>query len=206
MEPSASALPPSPAARAWVRIALALWITAAVAFAAAGGPAHLPRPAVPLLIWGPVFACALLYRRGGALRDFVDRTDVRVFVLFHVVRVAFGAAFLVEAAAGRIPDAFARVAGPGDIAAGLLALPAAWLAPRADRASRALLLGWNALALADILLVFATAQRLMFVVGDVTLLRAFGRFPYGVLPVLVVPWVVLTHLAIFARTRRARAR
>lgn len=183
--------------------ALALWSAAALTFSLSGVVGSLPRPMIPILIWSPVIACVVAYRRGGALRAFVTDVDLRALVLYHTVRIFFGAAFLVEMAAGRIPEAFARIAGPGDILAGLLAIPAAYLATRTDRTSRAMVLGWNALGLADILAVFFTAQRLIFIDGDATMLREFSRFPYAALPVLVVPLVILTHLAVFARLRRA---
>ena len=193
--------PPRAHPRAWA--ALALWSSAALILALSGVIGVLPRPMIPVLIWAPVVACVVAYRRGGELRAFVTDIDLRALVLFHVVRVFFGAAFLFEMAAGRLPEAFARVAGPGDIVAGLFSLPAALLTSRTDRLSRGVVLGWNALGLADILAVFFTAQRLMFIDGDVTMLRQFSRFPYATLPVLVVPLVILTHLAVFARVVRA---
>lgn len=202
LAPSAPASPRPDARRVWA--ALALWTAAALVLAASGALGSLPRPFIPLLIWSPIAAGVWSWRRGGALRSFVGAVDLRVLVLFHVVRVFFGAAFLVEMAAGRLSPEFARVAGPGDIAAGLLALPAALLATRPGRASRALVLAWNALGLIDILAVFLTAQRLLFVVGDARLLATFGRLPYAALPVLVVPLVLLTHLAVFARLRAPR--
>ncbi len=184
-----------------VPAALALWLLGALAFAASGAVAHLPRPAVPLLIWGPVVGLALAYRRGGAVREFARGVSLRWPVLWHLVRVYFGAAFLVEMEAGRMPAAFALVAGPGDIVAGLAAVPAAWCATRDDSASRRLVLAWNVLGLVDILAVFLTAQRLIFFVGDARLFEAFQRFPYGALPVFVVPMVIATHLLVFARLR-----
>lgn len=185
--------------RAWGL--LALWSAAALAFSISGALGALPRPMIPALIWTPVIACVVAYRRGGSLRALVRDVDLRAPVLFHVVRIFFGAAFLLEMSAGRLPAAFARVAGPGDIVAGALALPAAYLASRADPRARALVLAWNALGLADILAVFLTAQRLLFLEGDATMVRAFSRFPYAALPTLVVPLVILTHLAVFARLR-----
>lgn len=192
----------SPADHRRVWTALALWSAAAVTFAASDLLGSLPRPMIPLLIWSPVVAAVVAHRRSPTLRAFVDTVDLRLPVLYHLVRVLFGAAFLVEMSAGRMPAAFALTAGPGDIVAGTLALPAAWLTTRRDRASRLGLLAWNALGLADILLVFATAQRLLLVVHDERMLTAFRRMPYATLPVLVVPLVILTHLLVFARLRR----
>ncbi len=195
--------PATPADHRPVWIALALWATAAIVFALSGALAHLPPPAVAPLIWAPAIAFASVYRRSEALRGFVRDLDLRVPVLFHVVRVYYGAAFLAELAAGRIPELFARVAGPGDIAAGLLALPAALLVTRRDRASRALALAWNAFALADILAVMVTAQYTLFALRDRRFLDAFQRVPFAFLPVLVVPLVLVTHGVVFLRLRPA---
>lgn len=185
---------------------LALWSGAALVVALSGVVASLPRPLVPLLIWSPVLVGVALYRRSAALRAFVDTVDLRIPVLFHVVRVPFGAAFLVEASAGRLPSSFAQIAGPGDIVAGLLALPAALLATRGDKTSRSLLLAWNVLGLVDILAVFLSAQRLLLVLRDERFFQAFQRMPFSVLPVLVVPLILLTHLVVFARLRAAGSR
>jgi hypothetical protein len=181
--------------------ALAIWIVAALLAAATGLVAALPRPLIPLIIWSPVLAAVLAWRRSPTVRAFVADVDLRLPVLFHVVRVFFGAAFLVEAAAGRLPSSFAHVAGPGDLVAGALALPAALLATRRDQTSRALLFGWNLLGLVDILAVFLSAQRLLLVLRDERFLLAFQRLPFSALPVLVVPLVLLTHLLIFVRLR-----
>ena len=196
---------PSPADHRPLWGAFALWVAAAVALALLHVVALLPRPAVPLLIWSPVIAFALAWRRSAALRGFVGALDLRLPILYHLVRVYYGASFLADMETGRIPELFARVAGPGDIAAGLLALPAALLVTRRDRLSRALVLGWNALALADILAVFVTAQYTFFVLRDGRLFEAFLRMPYALLPVLVVPLVLLTHGVVFLRLRRAGA-
>jgi hypothetical protein len=185
--------------------AFALWVAAAITLALLNVVAHVPRPAVPLLIWSPVVAFALAWRRSEALRGFVDALDLRLPILYHLVRVYYGAAFLMDMESGRIPELFARVAGPGDIAAGLLAIPAALLVTRRDRLSRTLVLGWNALALADILAVFVTAQYTLFVLRDGRLFEAFGQMPYALLPVLVVPLVIVTHGVVFLRLRRPAA-
>lgn len=194
--------PSSPASdhrRVWS--ALALWGAAGLTLAASGVVGVLPRPAIPLLIWSPVIAAVVAYRRSAALRAFVAAVDLRAVVLYHVVRVLFGTLFLVEMRAGNLPASFAMLAGPGDIVAGTLAVPAALLATRTDRTSRALLLAWNALGLLDILAVFLTAQRLIFVVGDPKLFETFQRMPYAALPLLVVPLVLVTHLVVFLRLR-----
>lgn len=191
--------PSADSRRVWT--ALALWGAAGVTLAASGLVGALPVPAIPLLIWSPVVAFVVTWRRSPVLRSFVATVDLRAPVLYHVVRIVFGALFLMEMNAGNLPASFAKVAGPGDIAAGVLAVPAAYFATRSDRTSRSLLLAWNLFALLDILAVFFTAQRLLLVVGDQRLFHTFQRMPYATIPLLVVPLILITHLVVFIRLR-----
>lgn len=195
----------APVSSSRVATVVGLWAAAGLTFGASGALAQLPRPMVPLLIWSPVVAAVVAYRRVASVRALVASLDPRALVLLHVLRVYFGAHFLLEAAAGRLSERFAHIAGPGDIAVGVLALPLALLAARPTTTARTLTLAWNTLGLADMLLVFATAQRLLFIERDVAFLRAFGRLPYAALPTFVVPLVITAHLALFARLRRAHA-
>lgn len=200
---NASISPPDPFAAASTRAwsALGLWAAAAVLLGASGLVTALPRPMIPLLIWSPVALFVALYRRGGALRTFVDGVDLRPLVLFHALRVVFGALFLYDAARGALSVTFAQLAGPGDIVAGCLALPAAWLVGRGSLGARRALFAWNLFGLVDILLVFFTAQRLLFIERDPRMLSAFQRMPYPTLPLLVVPLVLITHGVVFLRLR-----
>jgi hypothetical protein len=120
------------------------------------------------------------------------------------VRIAFGYAFLRLAAAGRLPQAFADVAGPGDLVAGGLAIAAALAAGDLGVSRRrALVSGWNLFGLLDMLAVVMTAQRLMIIVGDPRMRGLVEIFPLGVLPICVVPLVILSHFAMFVRLRVA---
>lgn len=176
------------------------WALLALAVAASGVLQGAPRPLIPASIFALVLGGVLAYRRSALLRDGVARMDLRPAILFHLVRIYFGAAFLHFAARGELPEAFARVAGPGDLAAGVLAIGAAMLAAGpASRARRALILAWNVFGLLDILAVVVTAQRLLIFAGDARMAAILGRFPFAALPIFVVPVVILTHLAVFAR-------
>lgn len=181
------------------------WIVAALAVAVSGVLASLPPPAVPLLIWSPVVLGVWAWRRVPAVRAFADGVDLRVAALYHLVRVLFGALFLWEMRAGRLPAAFAMIAGPGDIAAGLLAIPAARLITRDGATPRRLALAWNVFAFVDILAVFVSAQRMLFLERDLRFFALMRTLPYATLPVLVVPLILLTHVLIFQRLRAPRS-
>jgi len=131
--------------------------------------------------------------------------DLRWPILYHVCRALFGAWFLVLHARGAIDPTFALVAGPGDIAAGAGALIAARFASL-ERRRDVLIVGmWNALALLDILVVFVTAQRVVFFGGGPRALAALTTFPLGLVPSLIVPLILITHFAVFAQLWQRRA-
>jgi hypothetical protein len=184
-----------------LRALLFAWLAAGVALAASGAIARLPVPAIPLMIWSPVLVGVVAYRSSAALRDALARIDVRALIFPHVLRAAFGVAFLALAARGRMPDAFAQPAGWGDIAIGLSALFAA--VPALAR-RRTLVLGWSLLGLADILLAFLAAQRLLFFAPkpDARMLETMSHFPLSTVPTVVVPLILMTHLLLIARARK----
>lgn len=207
---STATLPSSPLSTSTRRRAAGAalaWMTVAIGCAVTGALTHLPRPAVPLFIWGPVIAGVVVYRSSPSLRALLGAVGLRAILLFHVVRAFIGGAFLVLDARGVLPSAFAQPAGWGDIAVGLLAIPAALLvasgAATIAGPRRAALLLWNTFGLADILLAFVAAQRLIFLVGDPRMLGALGRWPFSLVPLVVVPTVIASHLLLFARLRRA---
>lgn len=178
---------------------LCVWFAAALAVAASGALAHAPRPVVPLLLLAPVIAFALAARRrgDGLARRVLERLPLAAAIAVHVPRALVGAAFLVAAAHGRLPRAFALPAGYGDILAGLGALGALALLPTRPRLVRA----WNLLALVDIVLVVASAQRFI-VFGGADAARPFFAFPFPMLPTFLVPLVLISHGIVAWRLRR----
>ncbi|MGZ3477099.1 MAG: hypothetical protein ACXWUG_26025, partial [Polyangiales bacterium] len=120
-------------------------------------------------------------------------------IVMHVVRAPIGAAFLLLHAQGRLPAAFAVRGGVGDIIAGLGALLVLSSTARTKKL-------WNVFGLLDLAMVVMTAQKLAFVDHDPLMRSAMSHFPFPLLPFFVVPLMVLSHLAIFARLRAANVR
>ena len=183
---------------------LALWLAAALALSLSGVMRGLPPPAIPGMILSAFIAFLVAYFRIPSLRAWVLQVDMRPLVLYHLVRVPFGIAFLVMAARGTLPGEFAGPAGYGDIAAGLGAIVAFLCVPATTRRRRGVVALWNALALADIMMVFALAQRII-IFGDMSRMQAMLDFPFSTIPVFVVPMILITHFAIFAQLRRGGA-
>jgi len=198
-----SSVLPRPALPLGHRVIALAWLAFATALGASGAYAVI-RPLVPGLFLLATASTVIAWRRSPALRAWTDGLDLRVPILFHVVRVAFGALFLVELAAGRLPAYLAEKAGIGDIIAGGLALVAALAASRPlTRARKGVVLAWCLLGLGDILAVIVTAQYGFLVLGDVQIGATFGQLPYALLPTVVVPLVVLSHLLVLQRLRAA---
>lgn len=192
-------------------VALLGWVALALASAASGLLDAAP-PLIGLLFAVAVGGTLIAWRRSPTLRAWTQGLDLRVPIALHVARFGFGTMFLVELAAGHLPATFAERGGYGDILAGALAILAIVLVgspgrhgrqPASDL-GRAAAWTFSVVGLADILLVFGTGQYLVFVAHDPLVVGAIGRLPYALLPTLVVPLVVLTHVLVMQRLRAAR--
>jgi hypothetical protein len=186
-------------------LVFASWVLLAVVASAAGliSP-DIPRPFLPLMIWTPVIVFVAAFRISQQFRDWVLAWDLRWPILYHFCRVVFGAWFLVLHARGAIDPTFALVAAPGDIAAGLGALIALRFLPLKTPRDGWIVGAWNALGLLDILVVFVTAQRIVFFGEGPRALAPLTSFPLGLVPSLVVPLILITHFAVFAQLLQRR--
>jgi len=184
------------------------WLAIALVLAATGVFQHA-LPLVPLTTLTAVAGSLIAWRRSAALRAWTAGLDLRVPILLHVARIGFGVLFLFELAAGRLPAVFAERGGYGDIIAGALAIVAAVAAGsrhgarrQADsRRRRAIIWVFSIFGLLDILVVFATAQVEGLVHQNPLILGAIGRLPYSLLPSVVVPLVIVSHMLVMQRLR-----
>lgn len=193
---------PTPSAARSIYAGLFLWLASVLAINAVGVLSMERMYLVPLGIFGSTLALIGLYRFSPGLRAFADHVDLRVPIFFHTVRAPIGVLFLVHAASGELDPVFAFRAGWGDILAGLLALMAALATPHVTPTRRAAALTFNVIGLLDIVLVIATAQWLLFFSGHPETIATMAQFPYGAIPLFVVPIVFATHLLIFVRIFR----
>jgi hypothetical protein len=183
---------------------LLVWAGLALAVSLSGVFESPPVFLVPLVIWSGPIAFVTAYAKSRRFREAMLGLDLRPAVLFHLVRVVAGAAFLVLHQRGELPGAFALKAGWGDIVVGLAALPAALALPARTPARRWGVLAWNVAALLDILMVVAMASRLMLFNEDPSVLAVMSRFPMSLLPLFVVPLVLITHFLVMARLWKPR--
>lgn len=182
--------------------ALGAWAALALGVSALGVITIERRAVIPFVLVSAVGALLAGYRLWPALRALAQRIDLRAPILLHTIRAPIGVMFLVMEARGELDGSFAQLAGWGDIAAGLLAIGAALAVGSELPSRRTIILAWNALGLLDILAVVANAQRILLFSDHPETMSALTKFPFGVLPLFVVPIVIATHLLVFARLRR----
>lgn len=194
------AAPPSPFVP--VRIALAAWFFIALALCRL----ELLNGAAPPAIGGTVISLVLLqivaFRRWDIFRQWALSVDLRLPVLFHLVRF-IGICFLYLEAQGRLPAGFAVPAGLGDIAVAILAPVAALMLATGKRGGRWIAGVWNVIGFAEILMVVSTAMRLGF--EDPRIGQVLTTLPFAFLPTFIVPLIICSHLLIALRLYRSRS-
>ncbi|HEX2101868.1 MAG TPA: hypothetical protein VHF69_14445 [Candidatus Synoicihabitans sp.] len=177
---------------------LALWFAAAVLAGAAGWLVSWPSFAVPALVWALTGVVTWSYFTRAEVRGWIEAIGLRRLIALHVIRFV-GVAFLLLAAAGRLPRTWALGAGWGDII--VAALAAALLLVSAPRLPR-LAYAWNWIGLVDLVFVIGGAGVLNFRTPEQ--LTEMTRLPMVLLPTFFVPLLLASHFIIFDLLRTAR--
>jgi hypothetical protein len=181
-----------------VAIVLLLWFLAV----AAVGHAGLLVGSTFAVIGGYVAATTVLLCVLGltipALRGWLRGLPLRLLVLMHILRF-IGVAFLVSSAApGGLSDTFAKRAGYGDIFAAITALVLAiGFLPAVSRPRRQMLLAWNVLGLADLLVAVGTNFSIQL--SGSPAMAPLVTAPLVYVPFYFVPLLLFVHLVIFYR-------
>jgi len=184
------------------------WISLIVTIAALGGfgagiAGPFPTPVIAFLI--VVIAGTAAWLAWPAFRRAVFSIPLVALVGINGVRVA-GVFFLILHAQGRLAAPFSTSAGWGDIIAGAVAIPVAALMTWKGTAPRWLLGSWNALGILDLITAIAlgalSAPGTPFqVFTEAPGTNAMGTLPWVIIPAILVPLFLLTHLAIAVRLR-----
>jgi len=185
-----------------VRLVVFIWLLIAFAVGTSGALRHSPVPP-PAIALGLTIVTLVVVRLSRGARDAVQRLGPGPLVLFHIVRIAAGAYFLVLGARGVLPGEFTSPAGLGDIIVGIGAL---WvllrcLPPRSSWQRTAFLV-WNVAGLLDILGVVGNAVRLYL--RNPSFVEPFTALPLAILPLFVVPIVIVSHVLLFEWVRARR--
>ncbi len=185
-----------------VAIVLLLWFLGAVAVGLSGIYYGVPAPVVGLTNGALTLVTLLLLLRIASLREWVDNLPIRTLVLYHTIRFV-GVAFLLLYSSGAIPNEFALAAGWGDIFVAATALVVAFVAtPIASKRDWSIVLVWNLIGLADILMVLVSAIRIG--ITDYEQVVVISDFPMSLLPTFVVPLILVTHVLIFRALAQAK--
>lgn len=164
-------------------------------------------PALPIAIFLPVILGLFVVMRSEGVGRLLDATPASWLVGIQVYRV-LGGMFLVYWIRDAIPGAFALPAGIGDVATGLLALPAAvWVASGSPIGTR-MGIRWNVLGLVDFTIAVATGFLTSPGPGHLlahdhpnTLIAAF---PTVMVPAFAVPFSILLHALSLRQLKRAQ--
>jgi hypothetical protein len=182
-----------------VRFVVFAWLAVAAIVGATDALRLSPIPP-PALAVGLTIVALLVVRLSRGARDGVQQIGPGPLVLFHAVRIAAGAYFLVLGARGVIPREFTTPAGWGDILVGVAAI---WVLlrclPVRTSWQRWAFYLWNVAGLLDILGVIGNAIRLYL--SDPAFVEPFMSLPLAILPTFVVPIVIVSHVLLFGWAR-----
>ena len=182
-----------------VRLVVFIWLLVAVAVGSTGALRRSPVPP-PALAVALTIATLLVIRLSARARTGIHNLGPGPLVLFHLVRIAAGAYFLVLGARGVLPREFTTPAGWGDILVGIAAI---WVLlrclPVRTAWQRTAFLVWNVAGLLDILGVLGNAARLFIKAPSIA--EPFMSLPLAILPTFVVPIVIVSHVLLFSWVR-----
>jgi hypothetical protein len=180
-------------------VALLVWLAIAIAAGVSGSTARLRPPAPQLVLMGLTVALVIAGRSVAAFRRWLVALDWRLVVALHLLRFV-GFYFLWLYQQGELPRAFAVPAGVGDVIVASSALVLLIFASAIASAWKPrLLLAWNTLGFADIIVVVVSAAGLAM--RDPESMAALLRFPLSLLPTFLVPLIIASHVLLFARLR-----
>ena len=181
---------------------LGIWFLAACVAGLTGRVAAMTPPLPQVMIGAMTLALILSGSFHPGLRAWLTQVNLRGFVAFHLTRYV-GIAFLILYERGQLAREFALTAGWGDIVAATGAL-AIVVFLRDPMSKPSLFAVWNALGLADILLVVITATRIALHSPED--IRALLIFPMSLVPTFVVPLIIASHVLMIWRLRRLRVK
>jgi hypothetical protein len=183
------------------------WLAVAIALGAMG-VYDVNASDVPTIQYGillPILIGALLIWRSETTKRIIDAVPQEWIVGVQLYR-ALGVIFLMLCATGNLPSLFARPAGIGDIAIGLLAPVVGLAYARAPLKAAGFVVAWNVFGILDLMIAvgtgFMTAPSLLqpFEVQPTSELMTV--LPMVLIPVYLVPLSIVLHLASLVKLRR----
>lgn len=160
-------------------------------------------PVIGLAVLMPVVVFLASATRSGGLRNVALHVPLAALVGIHAARV-LGVFFVLLFEAGRLPPTFALTAGWGDIAVGVAALPLAWAIRHRISGWRPLTFAWNLLGFADLVTAVtlglgSAANSPVRFIYETPNSGAVAALPWVLIPAVLVPVYLITHLIVFAQ-------
>jgi len=203
-----SSSPIAAASRSKLAVAAVIWFACIASLAAAGAfsAGTGGTVAIGMAIVAPIALSLVAAARSSTLRSVALNTPLAVLVAVHAGRI-LGVFFLLLLAAGRLPPTFAMTAGWGDIFVAITAWPLVWAIQRRVNGWRTLTLAWNLFGFVDLVTAVtlgvgsAPDSPVRFIFESPNS-GAVGSLPWLLIPGVLVPLYLLTHIAIFAQLAR----
>jgi hypothetical protein len=196
--------------RLTVLIALGAWFVLVLAIGATGAlsPAGGGAPALGLTVILPIAALVGAYFALPSVKNAMATTPLPALIGLHAIRL-LGFTFIILYAEGRLPAPFAPSAGWGDVFIGATALPLAWAIMRFGARLRPLVILWNALGVADLVVALTLGPLsapgpLQVFVGPPDS-SPMTNLPWLIIPGFLVPILLFIHIVIFNRLARTEA-
>lgn len=164
-------------------------------------------PVLPIAIFLPVVLGLFAVTRSEGVGRLLDATPASWLVGIQVYRI-LGGMFLVYWIRDAIPGAFALPAGIGDVATGLLALPAAVWVSSGLTIGRKIGIRWNIFGLVDFAVAVSTGFLTSPGPGHLLALdhpnTLIATFPTVMVPAFAVPFSIILHALSLRQLKRAQ--
>jgi hypothetical protein len=185
-----------------------VWYLAASGFFQAVPDAPRP-PRLPIAIFLPVVVGLPLLLWSKSVAAILDATPPSWLIALQVYRI-FGGIFLVSWLNGKVAGAFAWPAGVGDMATGILALPAALAVASGTSSGSRAGLWWNVFGLLDFVVAITmgnlTAPGPFQMFGFDIPASLAGAYPAVMIPAFSVPSSILLHALSIRQLMRRQTR
>jgi hypothetical protein len=188
-----------------------IWVGLATG-AAVGGASASPGqgPIALFVLLAPLVVTGAVALLSPGVRSTLLAIPMPLLIGLSTFRIG-GVLFVVLAEAGRLAGPFPYLAGWGDVITGVFAIPAAWAAAHGIANHRGRILAWNSFGTLDLLVAAVLGvtsrngsplQLIHAGVGSAGL----THFPWSLVPTVLVPYFLISHLVVFAQLRsRTRA-
>ena len=170
-------------------VVLLVWLVLALLLSLSGALHQVPLP-IPML--GGIITVVLLavLTVASTWRARTLELGFRPLIAIHLTRFV-GFYFLWLYSLGVLARNFAVPAGWGDVIVAVLAIPLLMMRDGLSTRWRTLLIAWNLIGLADILVVVVLAFQMS--IADPGFQNAFASLPLSLLPLYIVPLVIASH-------------